>query len=351
MNARHDPLAPPRVREGWYVLATSAELGTKPVQRTLYGDPIVLFRAEGGQAAALVDRCPHRNVPLSAGAVRGEHLMCAYHGWRFDAAGRCRHIPAYVGEPDATNRKVEAYPVVEQQGYVWVYGTPGSMPDQGPFRFRLADDPAYFVLHRQVRANGSVHMVAENALDVPHTAYLHGGLFRTEEARQEIRAVVRRWHDRAECEYIGERRPEGLVGRLLSPSGGVVTHFDRFYLPSIVEVEYRIGEENHILVHAACTPLDDYDTQLYAVVAVRTRLPMRWLRPFVEPFALRIFGQDADMLTRQTATIHRFHGQQYASTDVDLLGPHILKLMNRAARGELGDPKDAPWTREVRMRV
>ena len=44
---------------------------------------------------------------------------------------------------------------------------------------------------------------------------------------------------------MGEPRPPGIVGRILSPSGGLVTHFDRFILPSIAQVEYRIGTENH----------------------------------------------------------------------------------------------------------
>ena len=38
-----------------------------------------------------------------------------------------------------------------------------------------------------------------------------------------------------------------------------------------------------------------------------------------------------------------------ASTDVDLLGPHIMKLLLRAEKGELGDPKEQPWTRRIEM--
>ena len=36
--------------------------------------------------------------------------------------------------------------------------------------------------------------------------------------------------DRVEAEYLGEPRPEGLAARILSPSGGTVVHFDRFFL-------------------------------------------------------------------------------------------------------------------------
>ena len=59
---------------------------------------------------------------------------------------------------------------------------------------------------------------AENALDVPHTAFLHRGLFRSDGTRRPIDVVIRRWHDRVEAQYIGEERPKGIVGWLLAAS-------------------------------------------------------------------------------------------------------------------------------------
>ena len=37
----------------WFILCASRELGSKPLARTLQGTPLVLFRGEGGKAAAL----------------------------------------------------------------------------------------------------------------------------------------------------------------------------------------------------------------------------------------------------------------------------------------------------------
>jgi len=285
------------------------------------------------------------------GSVKGDRLVCAYHGWEFDQAGRCQRVPALVGEPDTAGRCVEAYPVLEEQGFIWVYGRPGPMPEARPFQFRHINDPNYLVVRYEVRVGASVHQVAENALDVPHTAFLHGGLFRTDTDRNEIGAVIKRWSDRVECEYVGEPRPSGLVGRILSPGGGIVTHYDRFYLPSVVEVEYRIGDENHVVVNGVCTPVDDYDTRLYSVTCVRTRLPGFLVRPLVQPIALWIFGQDRSILEAQTDSMQSFGGMAYASTDVDTVGPHIMRLMRRAARGDTGDPDAEPWTKEMSMMV
>ena len=342
----------PRVRQAWYALCFSDELAPGALlQRALFDQPLVVFRGEDGAVGALLDRCPHRNVPLSSGRVVGPALACGYHGWRFGPDGGCQHVPALVGEPGHPARRCPAFPVQEQQGVVWAWADPDSPPVGAPFRFRLADDPAYTVVTRALRAPGSVHAVAENALDVPHTAFLHGGLFRVDEARTEIACRVTRHADRVECEYIGEPRPDGLVGRILSPSGGVVTHFDRFYLPSVVEVEYRIGDENHILVDAALTPVSDHETWLHAVVCVKARVPMWLVRPFALRAALHIFGQDQEILAAQTASLRRFGDARFVSTELDALGPHILRLLRQAARGELDPPDKPPLVREFKMRV
>jgi phenylpropionate dioxygenase-like ring-hydroxylating dioxygenase large terminal subunit len=351
---RHDtPLVAlaPRIHRAWYILARSEEVRRTPVVRELYGAPITLYRGASGAVGALLDRCPHRNVPLSTGRVVGDDLECPYHGWRFGQDGGCRAVPGLPGDADTAARRAPAWVVREQQGFVWVWGDRDSAPEGEPFRFPLMDDARYLTVVKEVRAQASVHAVVENALDVPHTAFLHGGWFRKDSGRKPIRCVVERHADRVVCEYVGEARPSGVVGRILSPSGGVVTHHDRFYLPGITEVEYRIGEENHILLNGVCTPVSDWDTRVYAVVSLRTRLP-RWLaRAVVTPIALHIFQQDAVVLAKQTAALHRFGGASWVSTEIDLLGPHILRLMTRAARGEPGDPTAPPYVREATMWV
>ncbi|HEX8823532.1 MAG TPA: Rieske 2Fe-2S domain-containing protein, partial [Archangium sp.] len=109
-----------RLPQSWFILCASRELGRKPLARTLQGTPLVLFRNEAGRPAALMDRCPHRNVPLSMGKVVGGQLQCGYHGWRFDAAGQCRAIPGLLGEPEAKSRCASSFATREQDGFVWV---------------------------------------------------------------------------------------------------------------------------------------------------------------------------------------------------------------------------------------
>ncbi|MEW6474090.1 MAG: aromatic ring-hydroxylating dioxygenase subunit alpha [Actinomycetota bacterium] len=340
----------------WYVACLASELGRRrPLARTVLGTPLCLFRDGDGRAAAMVDRCPHRNVPLSLGRLRDGLLECRYHGWRFDGTGACRAIPGLCAEdPTRRGRAAESVPCVEQDGFVWVYPGSAEPPPGGPpFRFPCVEDPAYDTVRRSLHSAGTVHAVAENALDVPHTAFLHGGLFRGAGREPvEIDVVVRSGPDRIEAEYIGEPRPPGVAGRLLAPGGGVVQHWDRFILPSIAQVEYRL-EDNHLLVTSALTPVTPTDTRLHSAVTFSLRVPHALIRTVIPPVAGLIFAQDARILRRQAETIERFGGEQFSSTEIDVLGQGILRLLRRAERGESGtDPsEDGPAERRLRMRV
>jgi phenylpropionate dioxygenase-like ring-hydroxylating dioxygenase large terminal subunit len=250
-------------------------------------------------------------------------------------------VPSLANEiADARARQAPSYPTIEQQGYVWVYSTAGDLPAKQPHRFEKMGERGYVTVRQRFDMKATMYSVLENALDVPHTAFLHKGLFRGDSRGITVTANVTRRADRVEAEYTGEPRPTGLMARLLSPSGGMVTHFDRFLLPSIAQVEYRLGEENHLLADTAMTPIDDFTTRLWGVVTFKTRF-LSWLvRPFVTPVGKRVLKQDALILARQTETVRAFGGEQFASTEIDVLGKHIWRLLRAAERRDEATPEE-----------
>jgi phenylpropionate dioxygenase-like ring-hydroxylating dioxygenase large terminal subunit len=349
-----------RVVDAWYIACASSELGSKvPLARQVLGVPVVVWRIGSGQPAAALDRCPHRNVPLSLGRVRpvtkrGGELECRYHGWRFDECGRAVAVPGLPvvdgGDVNGPGRCTEAYRVVERDGFVWVWLSTTDPVDTrfpDPPRLSQLDDDSAVHIRRSMRVNATLHSTLENILDVPHTAFLHGGLFRTDEKKNEIDVVVTRSADGVVAEFIGEPRPEGLVGRVLSPSGGVVQHWDRFLMPSTAQVEYRIGTENHVVVTTICTPVSETVTDMYTVLSVRTRLPVGPLAALAAPIAWRILAQDKEILDAQTKLVERFGGDRFSSTSIDLLGPYILHLLKKAEQGQL----ETAIVREERLRL
>ena len=71
---------------------------------------------------------------------------------------------------------------------------------------RAPEDRLRSLLRHVQDFEGSVHAVAENALDVPHTAFVHRGLFRSGGEKRSIDVDVRRYPDRIEAEYIASSR-------------------------------------------------------------------------------------------------------------------------------------------------
>jgi hypothetical protein len=65
--------------------------------------------------------------------------------------------------------------------------------------------------------------------------------------------------------------------------------------------------------------------------------------------ALSIFGQDAKMLEAQARTVRSFGGEQFMSTDLDLIGPHIWRLLKQAESGVPDPEEHAGDAREVRF--
>ena len=88
----------------------------------------MLVRPKDGPVFALEDRCAHRQVPLSKGTVDGCTLRCCYHGWRYDASGRCIDVP-YLGKGKLPNG-VRRYPCFERDGLIFVW--PGMSPAADP---------------------------------------------------------------------------------------------------------------------------------------------------------------------------------------------------------------------------
>ena len=113
MNAVSNPLATQRAQtfplDRWWVAGFSWELTDTPVARTLLNRPMLLFRTPDGAVAALEDRCCHKELPLSFGAVQAAGLRCGYHGLLFDGSGACIEIPGQERIPPKA--RVTAYPL------------------------------------------------------------------------------------------------------------------------------------------------------------------------------------------------------------------------------------------------
>jgi phenylpropionate dioxygenase-like ring-hydroxylating dioxygenase large terminal subunit len=161
----------------WYPIAESEKVtNDDPVRVRILGVDLVTFRDTAGQAHVLSDTCIHRGGSLGKGTVKGDCVTCPYHGWEFNGAGHCTHIPS-LGESQhpPARAKVDTYPTEERYGILFAFL--GDLPaDQRPPIYDITEfeDPDW-------RANRLVvfevdyyyERSVENGLDPAHNEFVH----------------------------------------------------------------------------------------------------------------------------------------------------------------------------------
>ena len=167
----------PYPRNHWYVAGASTELGRELRSRRILDIPVVLYRTEAGDPVALHDLCPHRRFPLSKSKLIGDRIQCGYHGFTFDASGRCVALP--TGDRVPASYRVRRFPIVERWQWVWIWmgdpglADPGMIPDQELIRTESAGWEPAIIGMTTVKAR---HLLLhENLLDLSHLTYLHDG--------------------------------------------------------------------------------------------------------------------------------------------------------------------------------
>jgi phenylpropionate dioxygenase-like ring-hydroxylating dioxygenase large terminal subunit len=226
----------------------------RPLQLTVAGTSLALFRDESGVPAALIDRCPHRGAALSLGRLEGGHVQCPYHGWTFDRAGRCVHVPWNPGAKRASLGTL-AVPTREFGGFVWIYTSVSMEPIAEP---ALHDS----LLARDVRVTGvelcwQAHWTRamENMLDAPHLPFVH----RTTIGKELVPLAGERLDSVIEDHPWGWRVRNTLNG---APRPGMLD----FRWPNQMNLHIPMRRRSLTLA-VTCVPIDGRRTRLLLVTA------------------------------------------------------------------------------------
>lgn len=314
----------------WYIAATERAVRRKPQSVQLFDRHYAVFHQGHGRFAALEDRCPHRNAPLSAGHVCDGKLQCPYHGWQFAGDGTLAAIPALTHPPAI---RVPALACIAQDGYIWL--CPGTPVTPAPPPFPHLGDKGWTSFRLHTRFAAPVEQCLENFLDCPHAVYVHNRWFRAPTGKA-VRATVHLLADGAEIAYENEPREKSWVWRLLQNSASELQHTDRFIAPATSRVDYRFSDRKHYIITSVCTPRSQNDTDVHTVITFKHRHAALGLltRLIFEPLSRRIIRQDVDIMQKQRDNIARFGGEErFYMSQADLLMPSILAWRQALANG------------------
>lgn len=315
---------PQYLRDIWYCAALSSDVKPgKIARKMLLNEPVMLGRTPSGEAFALRDLCPHRGVPLSAGRFQGNEVECPYHGWRFNAQGRCTAIPSLVeGQAmDIARIGVRRYPMVEERGLLWIYmgvdasAAPAlphpSLPYDGPGGPRFIERQVFPV---------SIDYTVVGLMDPAHGPFVHSSWFWRKAG--SIHAKAKNYGPTERGFTMLAHEPSKNAGLYKVLGGGITTEIT-FTLPSLRYEVIKAGK-NHILGFTAVTPLTDGQTEVTQVFYWNNRL-FSLFTPLMRPFAKIFMGQDRKIVTLQGDNL-KFNPRQMLIQDADVPAMWYFRL-------------------------
>ena len=347
----------------WYVAATQEEVAQKPLGRQICGQRMMFYRQEDNTVAALEDFCPHRGAPLSLGFVRGDTIVCGYHGLALTCKGRADNMP---GQRVNNFPAIRAFPVIERYGFIWVW--PGDAEQADPAHLHHlpwaeSDEWAYggglYHIHCDYR------LMVDNLMDLTHETYVHAGSI----GQKEIDEAPVRTRVEGE-EIITSRVMEGVSAppfwRVALSAAGLPddTPVDRwqvcrFNLPSHVMIEVGVAPEGNggydaprdrkaaSIVVDFITPETETSHWYFWGMARQFAIEDEALTATIREGQGKIFAEDLDMLEQQQRNLLDHPGRRLLKLNIDAGGARSRLLIDRAiARESSGTAPTAADTLE-----
>lgn len=257
------------IKNYWYPVAPSWQVGDAPIGITRLGEQIVLWRDRDGGLHALEDRCPHRGARLSLGWNLGERVACWYHGVEVDGGGTVQRVPAVSACPLEGQKCVKSYPVQQRAGAIFLWFGDEAHPEPAALVLpaELADDQQYsrFLCMSHWKCN--YQYAIDNVMDPMHGAYLHATSHSMAEGDKQADMRVRKTDTGLFFEKVGQRD----VNFDWVEIGETGTIWMRLEIP----YNKKFGPGGSFGIVGMATPVDEHHCQAYFW---RTRKVTGWQR-------------------------------------------------------------------------
>lgn len=168
------------LRRYWHPVGLSSDFKEPRIKKVkLLGEELVLYRDQSGALGLIDKRCAHRGASLEHGIIERRGIRCAYHGWQYDAQGRCVDRPNEPeGDPGKSRVSVKSYPVLERGEMVFAYLGPSPVPEFPLFDLFKGGNVIKTIGYAAVPVNWL--QIMENSMDPVHVEWLHGHFYKQE---------------------------------------------------------------------------------------------------------------------------------------------------------------------------
>ncbi len=324
----------------------TAEVKHALLPRTIGGKKLVFYRTSAGEAVALEDACWHRLLPLSMGRLRGDDLVCGYHGLAFNPRGRCVFMPSQ--ETINPSAAVRAFPLIEKHRFIWVWlGDPAlADPDKVP-DLHWNHDPEWAGDGKVIHVKCDYRLVVDNLMDLTHEAFVHSSSIGNDAVAEapfvathgDRTATVTRW--------MRDIDPPPFWAAQLGKPGKVDRwQIIRFEAPSTIAIDVGVapsgtgapegdrsqGVNGYVL--NTITPETAASCHYFWAFLRNYRLDEQRLTTELRDGVARIFGEDEVVLEAQQRAIEEHPDHVFYNLNIDAGAMWARRLIDKMIAAE-----------------
>lgn len=310
----------------WHVIAFSTELGKgKSKKRMFYGFPILIWRDTHGNISAVADVCSHKRSTLEVADFQKNEIVCPYHGWKYHQNGSLLEIPSSPHLPiDKLKCKLKTYPIIEQDGFVWIYLQSENQSANLPISLEKLKN--WGQLNLQYVFETNEELLIENFMDATHTAFIHKGLIRGFAEPIKHQLCVKSNENGVLVEFAETEEKVALGLNYLLGNKLKIRHTDAFLFPNIVKVDYYINEIHRFNAFIACTPLEEGKTKAFVCLSFNFKVLNPIIKLILPYLAKKVILQDYEITKMQYQNQQLFSEQADQCIDADLIHNKVVML-------------------------
>lgn len=344
------------LKKHWYIAAFRRDVTDKPQRRIIAGEPVVLFRDHKGAVVALEDRCPHREVPLSMGAIQPDGtLQCLYHGLRFDRFGKCMFIPEQTHIPEGSS--VKSYSTIERGEWIWIFlGEPEKADASSAPSYPWFSRPGWKARTERLYVKCNYKLLVDNLLNMAHLPYVHPRTIGSEGVISNAEMNVER---RGNGVRLSRRMFDIEPPPTYKKAGGFEGNVNRwqtidFMAPSffefdtgVIDVEYPIPENTDpdflpknakvLSRHSmhGVVPETEATSNYYVGFAYDPATMSEETVDFVFRSVIATFKEDVEILEAQQANMAFFPNEKRVHIVSDAAGMQAMRIISQLERDEI----------------
>lgn len=285
----------------WYAVGISEELKDKPMEVNILGRTVTLFREhETGAVRCVENLCPHRGAPLSKGWTQDVNghtcVVCPYHAWAFDGQGRLQDVPAATKGQLPKRSILNAYPVEEKGGFIWLFFGSNSMPaeERPPIPvIPELESGDWRAVYGEMEFAAPHWSVFDNALDFAHIHYVHSGSFGNPDKPQILDMEIKKDTWALTGNFKIHNKP---VNKLWEWTR--VPHVPvevRAFLPMTSAVKITLGGGVQMITYVNTVPIDE-NRSVNRFCLIRNFATSPLLDGFVKKEMFQILGEDKEIV-------------------------------------------------------